>query len=151
MSVNQLIELDVDLLCLPSVDLGCGGLNPLLQAIIDKLCETPNFDLGCLTASQSYDSVIQALIDKVCSIAEPTIPDALDLSTINLALPASWDCDEAIPIVAAGTTNEEIIQALVSRVIDLTTELKAKCVEIADLDARLTQAELDITNINCCP
>lgn len=149
-SVNQLVDLDLDLSCLPSIDLTCGALTPVLQAIIDKICAQPNFDLDCLVASQTYDSVIQAIITKVCALEVPHIPDPLDLSSVNLALGDVWDCDATIPIVATGVTNEEIIQALVSRVIDLSTILKDKCTEIDDLDTRLTQLELTVSNINCC-
>lgn len=152
-SVNQLVDLDVDLQCLPTIDLTCGGLNPLLQALIDKVCGTPNFDLGCLTASQTYDSVIQALVDQVCVLTEAYIEPStpLDLSTVNLALSSTWACGELNPIVPTGATNEEIIQALVSRVIDLSVQVQTNCDLIADLENRLTQAEADIAAINCCP
>ena len=69
-SADQLIELGVDATCLSltSEDLECGGMSLLLQALIDRACATTNYNVSCLTADQNTESVVQALIDKVCEL-----------------------------------------------------------------------------------
>lgn len=165
-SQSQIIELGVERECLE--DLECGTLKDHLQGIYVEICDIkePDVNTECLNPeSNSLDHILQALINKECGIEDcPTCDDdtstetsttSIDLSEINLCRKGTWDCDSTdsciiVDACSVEPTNEEIIQALVSRVLDLSDTLKSTCEELENLTTLYNTLNLQIQGLDCC-
>lgn len=159
--VNQLVGIEVTGDCVLDLNTECGTLNQYLQFLVDKACAPLNVNVDCLDVAEvNLENVLQALINKVCNELV-TIPNetgtgdtSIDLSSVNLALGSNWDCDSDIPLITdpCGTepTNEEIIQSLVSRLIDYGNLIQTHCEKIEALEALTITLQQEIAANNCC-
>ena len=155
---KQIVDVQVNWGCLTAPT--CTTLELSLQTIIDKICAINSFDdleFKCVeTDSTELKDILQGIINKVCSITSTntTEVNSLDLMSLNFCTPDTWDCesnDNCIVPIACNSepTNEEIIQALVSRIVKQGEVIKDLCEKITTLEDRLNQVDLELED-GCC-
>jgi len=161
---SQVVDVDVDFKCLDTP--ACSTLESVIQLLIDKVCETETteeaafgeLDFKCLTAVTNQKDLNQAVIDFICGLTSGTTTTFT--LNLNYCIHDLWNftddqCfvieDCGIPVVQP--TLEEVLQALIKRILryqDLFILLENR---INALEARVTNNELAIAQIQatCCP
>lgn len=162
-SVNQLVDLNVQRCPEDFPDGECGGLNQYLQDLYDRVCslENPNLDLKCFETN-NFEDLMQGIVDQVCCfscLGEVSSCDESSFKDLDFCRPGGWVCDVVnsgagfcIEVSSCGSepTNEEVIQALVSRVIDLSAQVHRFCSQLEALETQYAELREDLDNINCC-
>lgn len=150
---NQIVGLDVESTC---VDVECKSLPNYLEDLYSQLCELKNesFTIGCLSVDNNRVAVINELISKVCSLENSsgdssTSTTELDLSGINGALSDNWQINDNTAINITGS-NEDIIQALFSRVVALEDIIKDLNTTNQNLQTMYNDLQVEIQNKPCC-
>ncbi len=165
---SQITKVDVDKKCLT---VECNGLEPLLQAMIDKECEheelldSSTIDNKCLDEQETIKGYVQELVNTACEhedrldALEGTITTVPTPYVYNLCISDNWSCTttECLPIVECGMpvtqpTEEQIIQFLLSRIKSYENVISNQCTQIATLQSQLANIQLTITQIQntCC-
>jgi hypothetical protein len=117
--------------------------------------------------SNRVQDVLQAIINKICNVT-PGCPDCptdsttttvggtiVDFTGINLCLPDTWSTSSSnccITPIEAGVelTNTEVVQALTSRIVSLSTLAKEQAALIEALTSRLDTLEATVNDCDCC-
>lgn len=158
---KQIVDVQVNWDCLTAPT--CTTLELSLQTIIDEICvikDLEELEISCFEVeSITLFNVLQGIITKLCSVEQTSttndITETLDLSNINNCTPDTWDCNSANNCIVVTNpcgpeaTNEEIIQALYSRVVKQSEVIKDLCTRLDELESRLNTAELELDN-GCC-
>jgi len=143
-SAGQIVDVNINLDCL---DVECNTLNNVLQALVDKVCDTelPSLDFKCLPQVTTQAALYQALIDKVCETNEP----APTTFTMSFCQTDTWACGQPACIPSQTTLNATV-QALIARVNSLTNIISSQCTQIANLQSQINQLTLQVNNLDCC-
>jgi hypothetical protein len=154
---KQIVDVKLNWDCLTAP--GCTTLELSLQTILDQVCALSiinDLTLNCVTVdSNNLKDILQGIINKVCSITTTTSSGTdLNLLSLNYCTPDTWDCNSSNSCItvtgcASVPTNEEIIQALVSRIVQYGNVINDLCDKITALEARLDLVDLELDN-GCC-
>jgi hypothetical protein len=166
-SADQVLSVNIDWKCL---EVPCPNLKNGMQAIVDHICDTPDFttlDFGCVTASDSLLGTLQSTLDAINGIGcapldGSTVIDATDLLLAGLTTCSSdsWTCDSVDAcldftndcdpgVITVGLVS----QKLIDRSVAYGNVIKDLCDRISDLEALVAAQQLTITTIqsSCCP
>lgn len=150
--VNQLIGFNVENVC-ETVE--CANLNTYLSNLYKLACEAKNqtYELGCLQTDNTTVDVINTIITELCTLKKSVGQTGTSTTEtpydINGSLPGNWQFTDNVTIQSTGT-NEEIIQFLFSRVIDLSNHIKDLQTAIALIDTKYNNLLVEIQNKPCC-
>ena len=166
-SSNQVISVPIDWKCL---EVPCPTLTLGLQAIVDKICDEPDYttlDFGCVTPSETHLGTLQSILTAIDEIGcgahnLNTLTDATDLNVTGLTACStdSWECNRAdacFDFTNACDPGEItvglVFQKLIDRNVAYGNMLKILCDRVTELEEIVADQQLAITNIqtSCCP
>ena len=141
---------DLELRCLEVSD--ASNHKIVLQAIIDKACGYT--DPNCPTCPEEES--------ECCEVKDPDgndVPNTFELlNGMNYCIQDSWtvdadpseDCITPVDVCGPNPTTEEMMQAIISRVISLEKELRKKCELIDTLEGKVDNLQLELDSNDCC-
>lgn len=166
-SANQVTSVQLnDWKCL---DVPCKTLPNTLQAIVDKVCDTPDFttlDFGCVESSTTLLGTLQNTLGTINSLVcedsgapTETNGSTLLVDRITACSSDNWSCAE--PDACFDLTNScdpglitvgLLFQKLIDRNVAYGNVIKSLCTKISDLEAVVAaqQVAINLVQVNCC-
>lgn len=141
---GQIVDVNIDTDCL---DVECKTLNNVLQAIVDRLCDTelPSLDFKCLPQATTLQGLLQSIINRLCEEPEPTVTTF----SLSFCQTDTWNCGNTACIPSQTNLNDTV-QALIARVNRLSQVISTQCTQIANLQSQIDQLTLQVNNLDCC-
>jgi hypothetical protein len=165
-SANQIVSVDIDYKCL---DVTCKDLPHVLQAIVDKVCDEPDFttlDFGCVTPATTLLGTLQNTLTAVDTIgcgagggAPVTNATTLTVAGITACSSEIWGCDSSscFDLTNACDPGEITVgllfQKLINRNVAYANTIKSLCTRLEDAENAIAALQLSVTTIqtSCCP
>ena len=149
---------DVQLTAGHCLNLSCGSLNAVLDAIVSQVCssEIPVLDFKCLSTSDTDQQFYQSLIDKLCDLETQITALGVDEFTWSPCVSDGWTCgdDPCVTVTkpcGITETRDEVIQALSERIVAQGTQINDLCTRLTLLEATVAGLETQVAAIsNCC-
>lgn len=166
-SANQVVSVVLeDWACL---DVPCPTLPNVLQALVTKVCDEPDFttlNFGCVTPATTLLGTLQNALTAIDGIgcapgggAPVTDATDLDVTGITACSSDSWNCENAdacFDLTNACDPGEVTVGLLLQKLIDRNVAygnvIKDLCDRITDLENTVATQQLAITTIqtSCC-
>ena len=161
-SANQIVDVNIDLKCL---EVDCKTLPNVLQAVVDKVCETVTdsneftpLDFKCLDAVTTQTAFNQEVVDKLCELEESGGPNA-PVCNLNYCASDNWDCQNrdtclivTNPCNPTTVTTCDVLQAMIKRMVAQGDVIIDLCSRVTTLESRVNtiQTQLTIIQTTCC-
>lgn len=151
---STIVDLQVDLRCL---DVPCPNLNTVLDAVIAKVCsintELPSLDFLCFNKeATTLQGFYQNIIEEICFIKD-SMPTAPTLPSYEYCSFELLDCNAPCLEVSnpcGEITQEDVIQALITRSNTLFNVVCDQQSIISTLDSRIKDLESQVQVLQGC-
>ena len=162
-SANSVVDVDIDFKCL---DVTCKTLPNTLQAIVDKVCESPDFESlefgDCVQPGTTLLEVLTNIMAAItCSEGDVVTPEPEEaiIEGLTTCSTDSWNCastdacltftNECSP---GDTTLLVVLQTLINRIVAMGNVIKSQCTQISTLQSQMAVVQAQIVSIQatCC-
>lgn len=151
------VKLDLNAEQIACLELKCLDLQSVIPTIISRICSSDlqGLDFDCLTPASTVTELYQLLINQVCSLQSQTF--VVPVYDLEYCKTSTWACGDSaclvLPASPDGPTNEDIMQTMVTRIVDLSTIVSDLCARLTAAEATIAAQQTLITDLqtNCCP